>query len=226
MYAERGRGSDSRESIRVLICHQDIFVRTGFRAIIEKSDNITICGEASTAREFLTEVKRSNPGIVMLGAVPGADGPALIREVQTINGGAIILLGCCRDDASLEGLLVGARGLVCNELAPSDVIATVEHVAQGGAQLPPRMTRRLLDEAVRSLTVARKAPDTVSALSPRELEVLRLVARGISNSEISALLTVSEPTIRSHISHVLQKLALKNRVEATAFAHKYGLVRI
>lgn len=212
--------------VRVLICHEDIFIRAGLRAIIEKSDNIIVVGEFSSAGELISGAKSAHPDIIMLGQFPEKEGAALIREVlNIISSCAIILLSCCRDNAALDGLLAGARGLVCNEVGPNDVIATIENVAQGYAQFPPRISRRLLEEVARFLPRSLRPPAAVSDLSMRELEVLRLVANGISNSEISRLLTVSEATVRSHISHVLRKLSLRNRVEATAFAYRYGLTQ-
>ena len=227
MHARCLQGEAPRMPVRALICHEDIFIRAGIRAIIEKSDNIIVVGEFASAEELISGARSARPDIIMLGKFPGMDGVTLIREVlNTISSSEVILLSCCRDNAALDGLFAGARGLICNEVGPNDVIATIENVAQGHAQFPPRISGRLLEEVAGLLPESRQPPAAVSELSTRELEVLRLVANGISNSEISRLLTVSEATVRSHISHVLRKLSLRNRVEATAFAYRYGLTQV
>jgi DNA-binding NarL/FixJ family response regulator len=210
--------------IRVLIVDDQPLMRAGFKSVLEASGGIEVVGEAETGEQALQRARRLDPDVVLMDVrMPGMDGIEATRMMPRQK--VLILTTFGLDEYIVDALRAGASGFLLKDAPVEELIAAVRAVAAGDAQLSPAVTRRLLDQVARRLPkpVAHEA-DPLGDLTEREREVLRLMAGGLSNAEIAEALVVSEPTVKTHVSKVLQKLGLRDRVQAVIYAYENGLV--
>jgi DNA-binding NarL/FixJ family response regulator len=216
-------------SCRVLIVDDQALVRAGFRMILDADPDIEVVGEAGDGAEGLATAQRLRPDVVLMDIrMPELDG---IEATRRLLAGAnaertkvLILTTFDLDEYVYEGLRAGASGFLLKDTPPEQLVAAIHVVAGGDALLSPSVTRRMIEEFVR-----RPAPGARAAglddLTAREVEVLTLMARGLSNAEIAGDLVVSETTVKTHVAHVLMKLNLRDRVQAVVLAYESGLVQ-
>ncbi len=211
--------------IRTMLADDQAMVRSGLRMILESESDITVVAEAENGVEAVRLAARERPDVVLMDVrMPHMDGLEATRSVTAANKDTrvIVLTTFDLDDYVYEALRGGASGFLLKDAPADDLIAAVRIVAEGGALLAPSITKRLIAEfAERPRGV--EATAELAALTDRETEVLRLVSRGMSNAEIAEALYVSETTVKTHVSHVLTKLDLRDRVQAVVFAYESGL---
>lgn len=211
--------------IRVLLADDQALMRTGFRMILDTEPGIEVVGEASDGRAAITQARALQPDVVLMDVqMPGLDGLAATRELLTdVDCRVLILTTFEREDYLFEALQAGASGFLLKNAEPEHLVEAIRVVARGDAMLAPELTRRLLDRfAARAPSTQR--PDLLNHLTERELEILRLVASGRSNAEIAAALFVGEATVKTHVSRMLTKLGLRDRVQAVVLAYEAGVV--
>jgi DNA-binding NarL/FixJ family response regulator len=214
-------------TIRVAIADDQTLVRAGFRMIVESQPDMEIAGEAGDGQGAIDLVKRERPDVVLMDIrMPRMDG---IAATRTITGGAgsstrvVILTTYELDEYVFDALGAGASAFLLKAAPPEDLVRAIRVVASGDALLAPSVTRRLIEEfAKRPEPQARKAKQ-LETLTERERDVLREVARGLTNAEIAARLHVAETTVKTHVAHVLDKLQLRDRVQAVILAYEEGL---
>ncbi|MGH2948937.1 MAG: response regulator [Solirubrobacteraceae bacterium] len=213
-------------SIRVLIADDQSLVRAGFRLVLENHPDIEVVGEASNGREAIYGIGRLEPDVVLMDIrMPELDGIAATREVTAHHPARVLVLTTYDlDEYVYDALQAGASGFLLKDTPPEQLVEGIRAVAAGEALLAPTVTRRLIEEFARVGGVQRTRPSSFDELTPRELEVLRLLARGMSNAEIAASLVVSDTTVKTHVTHVLGKLGLRDRVQAVVLAYESGLV--
>jgi DNA-binding NarL/FixJ family response regulator len=217
-------------NVRVLIVDDQALVRTGFRMILEAEDDIDVVGEAANGVEAITEARRLEPDVVLMDVrMPELDGIEATRRLLA-NGGAgdtkvVMLTTFDMDEYVFDALRAGASGFLLKDVPPERLIDGIRAVAGGDALLAPSITRRLIEEFVRSGPPSSSPPPALGELTGRELEVLQLIARGLSNAEIAKELFVSETTVKTHVAHVLMKLGLRDRVQAVVLAYEAGVVQ-
>ena len=199
-------------------------MRAGFRMIVESQPDMQVAGEAGDGQEAIDIVHRERPDVVLMDIrMPQVDGIAATRQVADITR-VVILTTYELDEYVFDALAAGASAFLLKAAPPEDLIRAIRVVASGDALLAPSVTRRLIQEfAKRPEPQARKAKQ-LEALTERELDVLREVARGLSNAEIAARLHIAETTVKTHVAHVLDKLELRDRVQAVILAYETGLV--
>jgi DNA-binding NarL/FixJ family response regulator len=213
--------------IRVLIADDQALLRGGFRMILESQKDIEVVGEAADGREALEQARALEPDVVLMDIrMPELDGLEATRQLVGVDGAprVLILTTFDLDEYVYEAMKAGASGFLLKEVRPEQLADAVRVIAAGETLVAPAITRRLIEDFVRRRPPGSGAPDEISELTERELEVLRLVARGLSNSEIAATLFLSEATVKTHITHVLAKLRLRDRVQAVVLAYESGLV--
>ena len=214
-------------SIRILIVDDQQLVRTGFRAILSTEPDFEIVGEAGDGHEAIEAAARLSPDVVLMDIrMPKLDGLAATRHLATApsRSRVIILTTFDLDEYVYEALRSGASGFLLKD-APADQLVTAIRVVAGGeALLAPSVTRRLIAEFTRRPPPGAR-PAQVERLTARELEVLRLVAGGLSNGEIAKELFLSDATVKTHVGHMLTKLGLRDRVQAVVLAYESGLVQ-
>jgi DNA-binding NarL/FixJ family response regulator len=214
-------------SIRVLLVDDHALARAGFRMVLDTEPDIEVVGEAATGRQAIHSARRLAPDVVLMDVrMPELDGIAATREIA--DGGAprvLILTTFDLDEYVYDALAAGASGFLLKDVGPEQLTEAIRVVAAGEALLAPTVTRRLIDELVRGGRRRLRTPPGLAELTPRELEVLELVAQGLSNAEIADLLTVEETTIKTHVSRLLAKLGLRDRVQAVVLAYESGLAR-
>jgi DNA-binding NarL/FixJ family response regulator len=210
--------------IRVLIVDDQPLMRAGFKSVLEASGRIEVVAEAASGQEAVERARLHDPDVVLMDVrMPGMDGIEATRRMPRQK--VLILTTFGLDEYIIDALRAGASGFLLKDAPVEELLAAVSAVAAGDAQLSPAVTRRLLDQVARRLPapVAHGEAALVD-LTEREREVLRLLALGLSNSEIAEALVVSEPTVKTHVSNVLRKLGLRDRVQAVIFAYENGLV--
>jgi len=219
--------------IRVLIADDQTLVRVGLAALLESQPGMTVAGQAGTGEEAVQLARRLKPDIVLMDIrMPVLDGIAATRRILAdggVDGGGrpsriIMLTTYDLDEYVYEALRAGACGFLLKHAPPEELLLGVRAAADGGALLSPRVTGRLLAEFAARRPAARRAPPELARLTPREREVLDLVVRGHSNTEIARALTVSHSTVKTHLAHVLDKLGLRDRVQAVVYGYENGLV--
>ena len=225
--------ADAARAIRVLLVDDQQLVRTGFRMILRDEPGLEVVGEAADGRAALDAATRLRPDVVVMDVrMPVMDGVEATRQLASgpASGRAprvLVLTTFDADEYVLEALRAGASGFLLKDVPPAEFVAAVRLVAAGDALLAPSVTRRLLDRFRDRLP----APSDTERharlrdLTEREVDVLRLLARGRSNREIAEDLVVAEPTVKTHVSHVLDKLGLRDRAQAVVLAYEVGLVR-
>jgi DNA-binding NarL/FixJ family response regulator len=216
--------------IGVLIADDQPLVRAGLRMILEVEPDIDIVGEAADGNEAVTVAGETKPDVILMDVrMPHLDGlEATRRIVRSRQDGSrvLILTTFDRDAYVYEALLAGASGFVLKDIAPEQLVEAIRVIANGEALLSPTVTRRLIEEFVRRPPDdARPSPRELEQLTPREAEILRLVARGLSNAEIAAQAFVSEPTVKTHVARILMKLGLRDRVQVVVYAYEHGLAK-
>ena len=212
-------------TVRVLLADDQALVRGGFRMILDSRPEFEVVGEAADGHEAVAMTAELRPDVVLMDIrMPGMDGlEATRRIVSSLSSTRIVVVTTYdADDSVFAALRAGASGFLLKDARPAELVEAVRVVARGDALLAPSVTRRLLD---RMVTRPSGQPAELRELTERELEVLRLVASALSNAEIAERLTLSETTVKSHVSSVLRKLALRDRVQAVVLAYEVGLVR-
>jgi DNA-binding NarL/FixJ family response regulator len=215
-------------SIRVLIADDQALVRAGFRMILDAEEDLEIVGEATNGREAVDQAARLAPDVVLMDIrMPELDG---IEATRRITGGGddgavrvLMLTTFDLNEYVYEALRAGASGFLLKDVPPEQLAAGIRVVAAGDALLAPSITRRLIAEFAQAAPVASEPPRGLDELTARELEVFKLVARGLSNAEIAAELVVSETTVKTHVARVLMKLGLRDRVQAVVLAYESGV---
>jgi DNA-binding NarL/FixJ family response regulator len=209
--------------LRVLIVDDQELVRAGMRMILEAQDDIEVVGEAADGAEAITAAERADPDVVLMDIrMPNMDGVEATRRLEGRR--VLILTTFDLDDYVVDALRAGASGFLLKDAPPAELVHAIRVIASGDALLSPSVTRRLLDRMVRRLAGPQVSGARLDALTGREREVLRLVAQGLSNAEIAERLFVSEATVKTHVSHILSKLELRDRVQAVVIAYESGLV--
>jgi DNA-binding NarL/FixJ family response regulator len=213
-------------SIRVLIADDQSLVRAGFRLVLENETDIDVVGEASNGHEAIYSVGRLEPDVVLMDIrMPELDGISATREITTGHQARVLVLTTYDlDEYVYDALQAGASGFLLKDTPPEHLAAGIRAVAAGEALLAPTVTRRLIEEFARVGPAQRTRPAALDELTPRELEVLRLLARGLSNAEIAESLVLGDTTVKTHVTHVLGKLGLRDRVQAVVLAYESGLV--
>jgi DNA-binding NarL/FixJ family response regulator len=211
-------------SIRVLVADDQSMVRAGFRMLLTGGPDIEVVAEASNGREAVAMAERFNPAVVLMDIrMPEIDGLEATRRILAANQGAriLILTTFGLDEYVYEALRAGASGFVLKDDPAEQLISAVRTVAAGNALLSPAITKRVIRQFTR---IARPAPPKeLGELTEREREILRLIATGLSNAEIGHELYISETTVKTHVTHVLQKFGLRDRVQAVVLAYQAGL---
>jgi DNA-binding NarL/FixJ family response regulator len=213
--------------IRVVIADDQAVVRGGLRMILESEADIEVTGEAADGRHALDLVRELDPDVVLMDIrMPTLDGIEATRRLVTAGGRArvLVLTTYDLDENVYDALKAGAAGFLVKTESPARLVQAVRVVAAGEALLAPDITRRLVDRFVTGMRPNTPAPPELDVLSPRELEVLRLVARGLSNAEIAEALFVSDGTVKTHVARILSKLGLRDRVQVVVFAYERGIV--
>jgi DNA-binding NarL/FixJ family response regulator len=215
--------------IRVLIVDDQALVRAGFRMILEAEEDLEIVGEAANGAEAVAEARRLAPDVVLMDVrMPELDGIEATRRIlsEDAETKVVMLTTFDIDEYVYEALRVGASGFLLKDVPPEQLVAGIHAVVAGDALLAPAVTRRMIEEFLRRPPEAvRSARLDRADLTEREREVLRLIARGLSNAEIAAQLVVSEATVKTHVAHILAKLQLRDRVQAVVLAYECGLVQ-
>ena len=215
-------------SIRVVIADDQALVRGGFRMILDAREDIEVAGEAADGAEAIALVAEHEPDVVLMDVrMPNVDGIEATRQIVASGSPAriIILTTHDVDEYVFAALRAGASGFLLKDVRPPDLVEAIRVVARGDALLAASVTRRLLDRFAAVLPADAATPADLDELTERELEVLRLVALALSNAEIAARLVLTEATVKTHVSSVLRKLDLRDRVQAVVFAYDVGLVR-
>jgi DNA-binding NarL/FixJ family response regulator len=211
---------------RVLLADDQELVRAGFRMILETQADIQVVGEAGDGVEAVAATRRLQPEVVLMDIrMPNLDGLQATKQLMAARSGSrvLILTTFDLDEYVYQALTAGASGFLLKNAPPEQLISAVRVVAAGDALLAPSVTRRVIEQFTRLPPPG--GTDTLVGLTAREREVLKLVARGLSNAEIAAELVVSDATVKSHVGHLLSKLQLRDRVQAVVLAYESGLVR-
>ena len=216
-------------TIRVVIADDQQLVRAGFRKILEAEDDITVLAEASTGLEAITAARRCHPDVVLMDIrMPDLDGlqatRQLLREDPSLTR-VLILTTFDLDEYVYQALHAGASGFLLKDSPPDQLLAATRIVAAGDALLAPSITRKVIQEFARHPDRSLRAAHGLSELTTREHEVLTLLARGLSNSQIADQLFISDATVKTHVARVLMKLNLPDRVHAVIFAYETGLIQ-
>jgi DNA-binding NarL/FixJ family response regulator len=210
--------------IRVVVVDDQELMRAGFRLILEAAGDIRVVGEAGDGEAAIEVTRSTHPDVVLMDIrMPRLDGVAATRRLREQR--VIILTTFDHDEYVIEALRAGASGFLLKDAPPEELVRAVRVVAAGDALLAPTVTRRLLDRVLSKLPATRMvSPAGMADLTERERDVLLLVARGRSNAEIGSDLHISETTVKTHVSHMLDKLSLRDRVQAVILAYEAGLV--
>jgi DNA-binding NarL/FixJ family response regulator len=215
-------------SLSVLIVDDQTLVRTGFRMILDAEEDIEVAGEAADGQEAVVEAQRLQPDVILMDVrMPVVDGIEATRRLLADGGTSakvVMLTTFDMDEYVYDALRAGASGFLLKDVPPEQLIAGIRAVAAGDALLAPSVTRRVIEEFVRRPPSSMQTlPPQLADLTARELEVLKLIARGLSNAEIAKELFVSETTVKTHVAHVLMKLDVRDRVQAVVLAYESGL---
>ncbi|MCA1836414.1 MAG: response regulator transcription factor [Actinobacteria bacterium] len=219
--------------IRVVVVDDQPLVRAGIVMLINAEDDITVVAQAADGAEALTQIRSQRPDVVLMDVrMPGTDGVAATRAVvnegltaqsgQPI--GVIILTTYHIDEAVYAALRAGASGFLLKDAAPAEIVHAIRSVVAGEAWLDPAVARRLIDEFAARPEPHTPTPAEMAQLTPREREVLSLMARGLSNADVAVELFISEATVKTHLARVMMKLGVREKAQAVAAAYQTGLV--
>jgi DNA-binding NarL/FixJ family response regulator len=215
------------ETVRVMLVDDDALLRSGLRAILSSDDAIDVVEEAENGRLAVQRAPHRRPDVVLMDVrMPELDGIAATGELLAAAPEAkvIVLTTFETDEYILGALRAGASGFLLKRSSPEQLIAAIHTVAEGEALLSPSVTRRLIDRVAAHPLMRDQVDPRLDELTPREREVLELIAQGLSNSEIAAALTVERTTVKTHVKRVLTKLGARDRVHAVILAYEWGLV--
>jgi DNA-binding NarL/FixJ family response regulator len=215
--------------IRILIADDQALVRAGFRMILDAEDDLDVIGEAADGLQAVDQARRLKPDVVLMDIrMPELDGIEATRRVVAAAGAdepvrVLMLTTFDLNEYVYEALRAGASGFLLKDTPPEQLAAGIRVLADGEALLAPSITKRLIQEFATARPVAPSPPPGLDELTARELEVFRLVARGLSNAEIAAELVVSDTTVKTHVARMLMKLGLRDRVQAVVLAYESGV---
>ena len=212
--------------IRVLVADDQDLVRTGFRVILDAESDIEVVAEASDGRQACVLAEQTTPDVVVMDVrMPHLDGIEATRRITTSSTAKVLMLTTFDlDEYIFEALRAGASGFLLKDAGADELLHAVRVIASGDALLAPSVTRRLVEDYARRPAQV-EAPRALSDLTPRETEVLQLVARGLSNGDIARELVVSDATVKTHVARIFTKLGLRDRAQAVVLAYESGLVR-
>jgi DNA-binding NarL/FixJ family response regulator len=216
--------------IKVLITDDQALVRTGFRMILDAEDDVEVVGEAADGLEAIAATKEERPDVILMDVrMPNMNGIEATRDIVDKEDAdpirVLILTTFDLDEYVYDALRAGASGFLLKDAPPEELVHAVRVVAQGDALIAPSITKRLIEEISQRPARQASPPEALESLTQRELEVLQLVARGLSNHEIAQELFVSETTVKTHVGRVLMKLGLRDRVQAVVLAYEIGVVQ-
>jgi DNA-binding NarL/FixJ family response regulator len=216
--------------IRILIADDQSLVRTGFRMILEAEEDIEVVGECADGTQAVDSAGRLAPDVILMDIrMPELDGIEATRRILAGAGEdapkVVMLTTFDMNEYVYEALRAGASGFLLKDVPAEQLVAGIRVIAAGEALLAPSVTRRLLEEFAQGAPARTEPAPGMSELTPRELEVLALMARGMSNAEIAADLVVSDTTVKTHVARVLMKLGLRDRIQAVVLAYETGLVQ-
>jgi DNA-binding NarL/FixJ family response regulator len=217
-------------TIRVLIADDQALLRAGFRMIIEAQEHMAVVAEAADGVQAVELARTLGPHVVLMDIrMPRMDGILATSRITALGSSTpprvVILTTYDLDEYVYDALTAGASGFLLKDVPPEDLVRSVEVAAAGEALLAPSVTRRLVEEFVRQRPPGASAARRLGVLTDRETHVLRLVARGLSNAEIAGTLFLGESTVKTHVGHILDKLQLRDRVQAVIVAYEAGLIR-
>lgn len=217
-------------SLRVLLADDQELVRTGFRLILEGEEDIEVVGEAADGREAVEQTKLLGPDVVLMDVrMPNVDGLEATRRIvdSKRRGGprVLILTTFDLDEYVYKALRAGASGFLLKDAPVDQLVSAIRVVATGESLLAPSITRRLIEEMISTRRPPGDVPAELDELTAREVDVLKLIARGLSNAEIAEQLVVEHTTVKTHVARVLMKLGLRDRVQAVVFAYEWGVVK-
>ncbi|MGX7828196.1 response regulator [Actinokineospora sp. 24-640] len=219
-----GHNRNVSEKIRVLVADDQTLVRTGFRVILEAEDDIEVVAEADTGTEAIRQAQLHRPDVILMDIrMPGMDGLAATEEIRRHRNAPTIVVLTTFDQTEYvyRALHAGAAGFLLKDAPSTRLIAAVRAAATGDSLIEPAITRRLVERFV-AAPRQKGVPAPLASLTERELDVLRLIAHGLSNAEIAAELVVAETTVKTHVAHILGKLSVRDRVQAVVVAYQTG----
>jgi DNA-binding NarL/FixJ family response regulator len=214
--------------IRVVVADDQALVRGGFRLILQTQPDIEVVGEAADGREAVASAQELRPDVILMDIrMPGMDGLEATRRLMTTRNPprVLILTTFDLDEYVYDALRVGASGFLLKDVRPEQLADAVRVVATGDTLLAPAITRRLVEQYLRRPPPGSRTPTGLAALTDRELDVLRLVARGRSNQQIAGTLFLGESTVKTHLTHLFAKLGLRDRAQAVVLAYESGLIQ-
>ena len=218
-------------SISILLADDQPLLRLGFRLVLDAQDDMKVVGEAGDGAAALRQVRETQPDVVLMDVrMPGMDGIEATRQITAASMATrvLILTTFDLDEYAYAGLRAGASGFLLKNVPPPDLLSAIRAVASGDAVVSPAVTRRLLDAFLPHLpgpAAPAPVPPELGQLTTREREILIQVAAGLSNAEIAERLFLAEATVKTHVSRILTKLGLRDRVQAVVYAYENGLVR-
>jgi DNA-binding NarL/FixJ family response regulator len=214
--------------VRVLLVDDDDLMRAGLRAVLSSDETIEVVGEAGDGRAALDAVRTQRPDVVLMDVrMPTLDGISATREILAASAGVrVAILTTFEDDEYVFGALsAGASGFLLKRTRPEELIGAIHTIAAGDSLLSPSVTRRVIERMAAQPLADPRVRERLDELTPREREVLELIARGLSNGEIAAAFVIEESTVKTHVKRILMKLHLRDRVQAVIFAYESGLAR-
>jgi len=217
----------TEKRVTILVCDDQAIVRKGIRALLATESKIVVIGEAENGRDAISRVEALRPDVILMDLVmPEMDGIEAIRQITARQPKAriVVLTSFATDDKVFPAIKAGALGYLLKDSSPTELLQAIQHVYRGEPSLHPTIARKVLQELSRPEEPAK--PPTSDPLTEREVEVLRLVARGLSNQQIANQLLISEATVRTHVSNILSKLHLASRIQAALYALDKGLASL
>lgn len=213
--------------IKVVIVDDQALIRDGLRTMLELDEGISVVGEAADGSAVLETVRRTRPDVVLMDIrMPGVDGlEATRRLLRSPDGPKVLVLTTYdADEYVIEAMRAGASGFLLKDLRKGQLVRAVYQAAAGDLVIDPSITKRLIEQVVDTRRARTEARSALNRLTEREIEVLRLMARGLTNAELAADLSVSESTVKTHVARVLDKLEVRDRVQAVILAYEIGLM--
>jgi DNA-binding NarL/FixJ family response regulator len=218
----------SEATVRVLLVDDDDLMRAGLKAVLSSDPRIEVVGEAANGRAAIDRVRADRPDLVLMDVrMPDLDGIAATREVLAVSSQVkvVILTTFEEDDYIFGALNAGASGFLLKRTRPEELLAAIHTIAAGDSLLSPSVTRTVIERMAHQPTLEVGSSDRLDELTPREREVLELLARGLSNGEIATELVIEESTVKTHVKRIMMKLRLRDRIQAVIFAYESGLTR-